>query len=304
MPKNKARVESFVWSDDEVELLLHVTLDYKTKKFDDGVDWESCPSKYGDIMVAFQTLYPVGDVGGGKDFRHDPQVITKAQVSTKIKSIRGKYRQALDTGRWSGHGRVVLMFFKLCCEIWGGSPATDIVETEDLSESPSASSASPAAVKQESSPEETPDSLPSVVIKQRRDLLRAKLNRGEKRRRNLPADPAVLEDLKIKKRMLDIMEQSERRACENLQQINLNVANITNTIQESLALMRDFLRLQQQNTAPPLHDRGMEPLRCSHMPQCPAVQGTSRHECSCHGLTAPGCQPAASFTPPIKQEYD
>ena len=45
-------------------------------------------------------------------------------ITTKLKSIRAKYRGAVDTGRRSGHGRVILLFFELCGQIWGGSPAT------------------------------------------------------------------------------------------------------------------------------------------------------------------------------------
>ena len=38
--------------------------------------------------------------------------------------IRLKYRQAMDTGKHSGHGCVMLLYYKLCESIWEGSPAT------------------------------------------------------------------------------------------------------------------------------------------------------------------------------------
>ena len=44
MPPKK----EFQWSDDEAELLLSVTLDYKVSKAAEGVDWESVKSKYSD----------------------------------------------------------------------------------------------------------------------------------------------------------------------------------------------------------------------------------------------------------------
>ena len=34
--------ESFIWSDDEVELLLNVTTEYKAAKSIENIDWESC----------------------------------------------------------------------------------------------------------------------------------------------------------------------------------------------------------------------------------------------------------------------
>ena len=44
--------------------------------------------------------------------------------------------QAVDSGRRSGHGRVVYLYYDLCAKIWGGSPATEQIdtglETEDL----------------------------------------------------------------------------------------------------------------------------------------------------------------------------
>ena len=39
--------------------------------------------------------------------------------------MRLSYRKALDSGKQSGSGRVVAMFFDLCNQIWSGSPATE-----------------------------------------------------------------------------------------------------------------------------------------------------------------------------------
>jgi len=46
---NEAK-SSFKWTDDEAELLLRVTLDYKASKAGEGTDWESVQSKYSDIL--------------------------------------------------------------------------------------------------------------------------------------------------------------------------------------------------------------------------------------------------------------
>ena len=50
--------------------------------------------------------------------------LTKTALTTKLKAIRAKCRHAVDSGRKSGHGRVVLLYFDFCEKIWGGSPAT------------------------------------------------------------------------------------------------------------------------------------------------------------------------------------
>ena len=38
--------------------------------------------------------------------------------------------QAVDSGRRSGHGRVVYRFYDLCEKIWGGSPATERIDPD------------------------------------------------------------------------------------------------------------------------------------------------------------------------------
>ena len=40
----------FSWTDDEVELLLKVTNEYKVSKTAENVDWESLQRKYSDIL--------------------------------------------------------------------------------------------------------------------------------------------------------------------------------------------------------------------------------------------------------------
>lgn len=55
----------------------------------------------------------------------------------------------MDSGRKSGHGRVVLLYFESCEEIWGGSPATTTIasgiESTEIPEEIEANSYSPAS---------------------------------------------------------------------------------------------------------------------------------------------------------------
>ena len=55
---DKKAADSFVWTDDEVELLLKVTMEYKTSRAIENIDWESCQTKYGDILQLFVDQYP------------------------------------------------------------------------------------------------------------------------------------------------------------------------------------------------------------------------------------------------------
>ena len=95
--------------DDEVELLLTVTKEYKTKQIAKSIDWESCVDKYGEILEAYSAHYPSSEDAAaiGKDFPQKKDELTKSV----LKAIRSKYRQAVNNGRRSGHGRVVMIFY-------------------------------------------------------------------------------------------------------------------------------------------------------------------------------------------------
>ena len=50
--------KEFVWTDSEAELLLNVSIDYKTSKTAECVDWESIKSKYDDITELYIAALP------------------------------------------------------------------------------------------------------------------------------------------------------------------------------------------------------------------------------------------------------
>ena len=131
MPKTSGKKE-FQWTDDEAELLLNVTHEYKVQKISENVDWESVKSKYEEILVLMKAALPSTPEEAqqqiDKDYPHTKDEITKQILSTKLKSIRLKFRQAVDSGRRSGHERVVLLYYELCEKVWGGSPATDQID--------------------------------------------------------------------------------------------------------------------------------------------------------------------------------
>lgn len=53
-------------TDDEVELLIQVTQNYKVDKFLEHGDGESCQSKNADIYKAFMEQYAANGVAEGK----------------------------------------------------------------------------------------------------------------------------------------------------------------------------------------------------------------------------------------------
>ncbi|KAI9528069.1 hypothetical protein NQZ68_024825 [Dissostichus eleginoides] len=122
---------------------------------------------------------------------------------------------------------------------------------------------------------ESSEILPAAVVKQRRDLLQAKLNshRSDRLKRELPADNAVQEDIQIKKRMLELMEQTSSRNADNMQQIN---ASITSTIQDGFSLMKELINAhphsssggygQFQEHSPPFMHRSPHPATLAFTP--------------------------------------
>ena len=94
----KNYADTYKWTDDEVELLLTVTKEYKTKQIVKSIDWESCVDKYGEILEAYSAHYlsPEDAAAIGKDFPHRKDELTKSVLTSKLKAIQSKYRQAVD----------------------------------------------------------------------------------------------------------------------------------------------------------------------------------------------------------------
>ncbi|KAM4577097.1 uncharacterized protein PAE49_007004 [Odontesthes bonariensis] len=155
--------------------------------------------------------YPLND----PKYPHAKDQVSKVHVATKIKAVRIKYRQAVDTQRRSGHGRAVSLFFELCDEIWGTTPASTTVEHGlETAEVNDDGAAEPGGVElaEESVQEDTSSSEPAgETLARRRHLLQAKLNSYKTTRlqKKVRSDEHH-EDLQIKKRIADIMENAER----------------------------------------------------------------------------------------------
>ena len=84
-----------------MEYLFRLTQEYKAQKAIENIDWESCVTKYGDILLTAE--YLTASAANEKGFPHTVEDIIKTALTTKLKSIRSKYRHAVDSGR-SGHG--------------------------------------------------------------------------------------------------------------------------------------------------------------------------------------------------------
>jgi len=267
--ERKDKENVFNWTDDECRLLLEVTRDYKSKKEGELVDWESVRSKYDEITEALKEKLP--ESGGGlegsvMDLPHARGELTAKILTTKLKAIRLKYRQAVDNGRRSGYGRVVMFFFELCEAIWGGSPATekiaggletsglsftDSLESQD-SESCTATSSHPpdkdGDPNTDSQLETSPSTLlPDEVVNQRRSLLdqNLKSHKQERLKRKLSADAQFLamtrEDLGLKREFLAETKAAEKKHAENFAVLSQTLGQLSQTMDRGFGLLSSLL---------------------------------------------------------------
>ena len=266
MPKTTGG-KDFQWTDDEAELLLSVTHDYKVKKSTECVDWESVKSKYEDILELMLEALPYSpDEAQGKDYPHEKAAITKSILTTKLKNIRIKFRQTVDSGRRSGHGRVVMLYYELCEKIWGGSPATNQieggVESTDLYllESSEVTEPEPPVESTVSQPEEESSSSASSSVattEHRRQLLDSKLKnyKQERLKRKLPVDAQLLscaqEELAIKRRLMEQMEGMEKQYSENMSRLSANMEKLTDSISSGFSMLHMLIGQQPMYPYPP-----------------------------------------------------
>ena len=241
--RKKKDKEDFKWTDDESELLLSVTHDYKVKHISENVDWESVKTKYDDILVLMRQELPetIEEARDNwiKDYPHTRYQITKKVLTSKLKAIRIKFREAVDSGRRSGHGRVVLLYYEWCEKIWGGLPATEVIgsgfeiteivkaelqneEDNTTNEStPTSSNIEDAdeTYQNDVSANDTDEASPRncETIKKKRELLDNKLStyKYERMKRKLPVDTQLLscaqEELALKRKLVEQMDSFEKQ---------------------------------------------------------------------------------------------
>ena len=305
MPKRTGK--EFQWTDDEAELLLSVAYEYKVKQSAECVDWESVKSKYDDILELFREALPsTSDEAGVKDYPHDRGAITKIILSTKLKNIRIKFRQAVDSGRRSGHGRVVMIYFEMCQKIWGGSPATEQldggIESVDLTvtsegqtvaESPIGSPApQPDDESTSASAQPLPPEEPSVLT--RRKLIDATLknHKQNKLKRKVPVDIQLLscaqEELGIKRRLVERMEHMDKQYNNNMTRLSTNMEKLTNSISEGFSMLHALIGQQprypylppppQPQPGYPFHPSMLHAASPSASYGSPSISNSSSHD--------------------------
>ena len=206
-----------------------------------------------------------------KEYPHTKDDITKKVLSAKLKTIRGKFREAVDSGHQSGHGRVVLLYYELCEKVWGGSPATqqldtgiestDLNDVTDPTPSPTGSSGNGEAdesTRNDSIVELTDEGQrQEQTVNSRRQYLDRKLSghKTEKMKRKLPIGVQVLacakEDLAVKKRLVEQMDKFDKEYSESMQILTSNMEKIGNSIAEGFNVLKHLIGPQPSYPYPP-----------------------------------------------------
>ena len=216
--------KNFTWTDEEINLLLHVVLAYKVGKAGEGVDWDTVKSKYEDLTKNFLEKYPENEKEKFPRGSDAARSFNKERIQNKLKRIKLNFRKAVDKGRRSGGGRVVTTFYDECCEIWSGAPAVESISggIEALSSSSTVDLDSSRELDDENAEvpvvsveEEEPVSNGKVA--ERRQLLQKQLKekRDSKLAKKLSTDGQLLaiarEELQLKRKVLDQMEEAEKK---------------------------------------------------------------------------------------------
>ena len=123
--------ETFSWTDPEIELLLEAVKVFASNCMFNGTDWESVNSKYDKIREILVERYPKFKEGerSNPDYPNSKslQRITKERIAAKLKTVQKNFKKAVDSGKRSGRGRVVVTYYDLCHDIWAGSTSTNSI---------------------------------------------------------------------------------------------------------------------------------------------------------------------------------
>lgn len=133
VPKKKG--ESFLWTEAEIELLLESVKVFASNCLFNGTDWEGVKSKYDKIREIFVERYPKVKDGETEEEPNSDypkskslELLTKERIAAKLKTVRGNFKKAVDSGRRSGGGRVVMTYYDLYHDIWAGAPSTKSID--------------------------------------------------------------------------------------------------------------------------------------------------------------------------------
>lgn len=290
-----------IWTDEEAKLLLDCVLQFKTDMIQNGFEWGAVKTKYEEIRELFLKSYPV-ESSTEYPKTNVAQVITKGQVSGKIKRVKKGYRTAVEKKKRSGAGKVVADNYELCAEIWAGCPAVNALEDgfensevgdrenddennenadpnlsndEDDDDDVENSSQSTSATPSTSAASSSSTSKENRHLRYRTERLNKKLSKDQMLYR------AVEEETKVKKEMVSLLKEANSNYVKSQEFTTAAINNMSFQMSSTMQCFRDFLvygtgtRQQESNfyrpPAPPASphnfDNSYNPPPASPYPQ-------------------------------------
>ena len=117
--------DSFVWSDDEVELLLSCVNDYKTEMAASGVEWETVRLKYAVIREMFLKCIEAAKKDGSTNSKD--YACTRRQLIAGGVAMGGRCCSSLSIVKRSGEE----VTEEISCGIETGDNTVDLAEPQD-----------------------------------------------------------------------------------------------------------------------------------------------------------------------------
>ena len=208
--------------------------------------------------------------------------LTKKKIIAKLKRIKFGYRKAVDSGRRSGGGRVVTLFFDEYSELWSGCPSVEAMDngietSEEISVSEDPASL-PSIVDDSASDDENNDAhsisshsnyvqaskkqLRKLLIQGRNLISKLKEKKNSKLTKKVTTENRMItleqEELQLKKRMIDHLEKSEKKYTESMQSFATSLNSLSSTLQNGfnmLGMMMQQNHNQQYNIHPQYQQR-------------------------------------------------
>ena len=105
---NKKGDATFSWTDKEIQLLLENVKIFKLTLEAEGVDWESLRTKYDKIMEIVHKTIPKSATLQSFHIENEYKSYTKHVLQGKKNC--SDYKQAVDLGKRSGGGKIIMTF--------------------------------------------------------------------------------------------------------------------------------------------------------------------------------------------------
>lgn len=132
------------FTDAESSLLLKAAYAFKVEQSAKGTDWNTCKTKFDEILPKFIESYPdeeTADELHFPNFASKNEVFTKKSIQRKLQKLKEIHKKAVAANSKSGRGRLCILLWDDLTNLFGrlgsGAALPNGVSTETLNDSAS-----------------------------------------------------------------------------------------------------------------------------------------------------------------------